>query len=169
MGQLIDLVSNYEISVVIVIVLLFVLALKGILETVDWYKNRMNGWRHEINKKEDQITELNERMTSVENRVTKLEENDEVQHKQLEDIIDKLTEMYEDNKKETVASFRNALYRIWRDIKSRNPIYVTDIEYETFSEMADIYLSRNGNHIMANVIIPEVKELYEKQNSVPKE
>ena len=166
METIVKILTEYELVSVLILFILFCLAIKGVIDFIGWWKGKLDAWRKRTNDGEDKFEGLDKRISSVEDRVLNLEKNDEKMVEQVSDIHQKLSDMYEENKMETVASFRSMLYRLSEDIKSRDPVYITDIEYETFKDAADIYVKRGGNHTMRDVIIPEIEALYRKQNEI---
>lgn len=117
----------------------------------------MESWRQNKNGIEN-------KQTSVEERLTALEEKDKEQMGRLDTIDGRLQEiiatlemMTEDNKANTVATCRSAIYRWYAEFQNRDSL--TSAEYEMFMDLANRYLACDGNSVFKDKIIPYVKNM----------
>lgn len=138
-------------------IILFIAAVRGLYEFVKWVKSEMEVW---YNKKYT----ADEKSENIEDRLTKLEETDERQinaikslEVSLSNIDSKLDDMSGRFNHQCVAVIRHSLYSMYPQIKEQG--YLTQSQYETWKDLADVYLSKGGNHTFAEKIIPEVDKL----------
>lgn len=157
MNELIKLFAEYEVGTILIIFILFCLAIKGIVEFIEWVKRKLEDWRKTKNAPEEKEEDMISRISSLEGRVERLERHDTFQYEKLQDIDKKLDDMREENRQQTVAQNRSALMRIYHEVKERG--YITEDEYETFNALATNYLACNGNGLFKNHIIPEVERM----------
>jgi hypothetical protein len=156
--------------------ILMCVALKQLYDFVMWWKGGFYSYHKDLQKKEklvETITDLAERIERLEKRilednfrgrVPKLEAQSKEQDNQfkminedLNKIIVNLNDMKKDNDKTTVAQIRSLLYTLYNDGMAKG--YTTQPAMETFEELSDIYLAKNGNSIFKHHIIPEYKKL----------
>lgn len=138
-------------------IILFMLAIKGIYESVRWIKTELNNWYNTRNIKEVQGS-------AVEKRLDNLEEENQTQYDKLEgiestlkDITTRLDAITEYNRANTVAMCRASLWNWYENVKDRETI--NSAEYETIIDLADVYLQNNGNSVFKNKIIPFLKSI----------
>jgi hypothetical protein len=156
--------------------ILMCVAFKQLYDFVMWWKSGFYSYHKDLQKKEklvETITDLAERIERLEKRilednfrgrVPKLEAQSKEQDNQfkminedLNKIIVNLNDMKKDNDRTTVAQIRTLLYSLYNDGMAKG--YTTQPAMETFEELSDIYLAKNGNSIFKNHIIPEYKKL----------
>lgn len=156
--------------------ILMCVAFKQLYDFVMWWKGGFYSYHKDLQKKEklvETITDLAERIERLEKRilednfrgrVPKLEAQSKEQDNQfkminedLNKIIVNLNDMKKDNDKTTVAQIRSLLYTLYNDGMAKG--YTTQPAMETFEELSDIYLAKNGNSIFKHHIIPEYKKL----------
>lgn len=156
MDALIELIEKYGVTAIIVIIL-FAVAVKQVVEFCSWAKGKLDAWRDKENDKDDKAE-------SVEDRLTRLENHDNWQYEKIndvaesiEDIKELLVQNQEKQDEATVAMCRALLKNIADEALEKK--YLTTIEFETFSSLSDVYIFRKGNHAMKDRIIPEVLKL----------
>ena len=151
-------------------------ALKQLYDFIMWWKCGFYNYHKVLQKKEklvETVTDLGNRIECLEKRIVddnyreripKLEAQSKEQENQfkkinedLNKIIANLTDMKKDNDKTTVAQIRSILYTLYNDGVAKG--YTTQPAMETFEELSDIYLAKNGNSIFKHHIIPEYKKL----------
>lgn len=156
--------------------ILMCVAFKQLYDFVMWWKGGFYNYHKDLQKKEklvETITDLANRIERLEKRilednfrgrVPKLEAQSKEQDNQfkminedLNKIIVNLNDMKKDNDKTTVAQIRSLLYTLYNDGMAKG--YTTQPAMETFEELSDIYLAKNGNSIFKHHIIPEYKKL----------
>jgi hypothetical protein len=156
--------------------ILMCVAFKQLYDFVMWWKGGFYNYHKDLQKKEklvETITDLANRIERLEKRilednfrgrVPKLEAQSKEQDNQfkmineeLNKIIVNLNDMKKDNDKTTVAQIRSLLYTLYNDGMEKG--YTTQPAMETFEELSDIYLAKNGNSIFKHHIIPEYKKL----------
>lgn len=156
--------------------ILMCVAFKQLYDFVMWWKGGFYSYHKDLQKKEklvETITDLANRIERLEKRilddnfrerVTKLEAHNKEQDNQfktinedLDKIIANLTDIKNDNDRTTVAQTRSLLYTLYNDGMAKG--YTTQPAMETFEELSDIYLAKNGNSIFKHHIIPEYKKL----------
>lgn len=141
----------------IIIIVMFIAAIKGVYEFIKWIKAELNEW---YTKKYT----TDEKKENIEERIIQLEKNDEKQFKILDEfskslstIDGKLDDLTSNQAQEAVALTRASLNNMYPILKEQG--YLTKSQYETWSNLADIYLARGGNHVFAQKIIPEIEKL----------
>ena len=168
MDKFIDLLRTFSVLEVVTLIVFILLGLKGASAFIKGVKANLEDWyqkKRGIEKKEE----------TLENRVTKLEENDEKQMEKLDQIENsvhelivfmqgaiedrnkRLDELSDSHKQAVVAQARASLYRIAKELEGHD--HITPTEYETFSELASIYIANGGNSIFRNKIIPTIESL----------
>jgi hypothetical protein len=65
--------------------------------------------------------------------------------------------MKKDHDKTSVAEIRSLLYSLYNDGMAKG--YTTQPAMETFEELSEIYLAKNGNSIFKHHIIPTYRKL----------
>ena len=151
-------------------------AFKQLYDAIMWCKGGFYSYHKDLQKKEElvkTISDLSNRIERLEKRIVddnyrervpKLEAQSKEQENQfkkinedLNKIIANLTDIKNDNDKTTVAQIRTLLYSLYNDGMAKG--YTTQPAMETFEELSDIYLAKNGNSIFKHHIIPEYKKL----------
>lgn len=161
MDAVIELIEKYGVTAIVIIILGCVAA-KETVEFISWVKGKLHAWKDKENDKED-------KEESVDDRLTRLESHDSWQYEKInemaesmEDIKELLMQNQEKQDEATVAMCRALLKNIADEALEKQ--YLTTVEFETFSALADVYIFRKGNHYMKDKIIPEVLKLPIKDN-----
>ena len=156
MTSFLEYITDSPIKAIVVIVL-FALAVKGFYEFIAWVKKELNKWYDAKNTQEKVDTK-------IEDRISHLERENGLQFDKLssmEDsiiiITDKLDTLSKDIKANNVSQARASLYRLYRDFENRDSITMS--EYETYRNLADLYLTQGGNSTFKNKIIPFMESL----------
>lgn len=176
MLQFIDFIHTNGILSFSTGLILMCVAFKQLYDFIMWWKSGFYSYHKDLQKKEklvETITDLANRIERLEKRilddnfrerVAKLEAHNKEQDNQfkainedLDKIIANLTDMKKDNDKTTVAQIRTLLYTLYNDGMAKG--YTTQPAMETFEELSNIYLAKNGNSIFKYHIIPEYKKL----------
>lgn len=141
----------------LVVIFLFIAAIKGTYEGVKWIKGELNRWyqnKHDEQEKDETIME----------RLEKLEAENMEQTIKCTNITEALIQINEqikdirnDYNKVTVALTRASLHTLCHSLKDRDSI--TEAEYETFTDLRDVYLASGGNAVFKNKIIPYIESL----------
>lgn len=141
----------------LVVIFLFIAAIKGTYEGVKWIKGELNRWyqnKHDEQEKDETIMERLEKLETENieqtNRCTNITEALIQINEQIKDIRD-------DYNKVTVALTRASLHTLCHGLKDRDSI--TEAEYETFTDLRDVYLTSGGNAVFKNKIIPYIESL----------
>ena len=157
METLAKIFTEYEAATVIVLLILFCVAFKGVVEFILWIKNRMEEWRKGKNEPEDKEKSLFEKITEIDERMDELEKRGEQRSEEMNEIKQKLDDVLEHNKQQTIIMSRGYLLTLCREVKERG--YIHPDEYETFSGLATAYVDAGGNSLFRNKIIPEIEGL----------
>lgn len=154
MDNLILLLEEYTLPSVLVILIIFFLAFKEVWSAAVWVKDKFELYRKKKNQSEDE-------KETVEERLTKLEKHDKWQYnawmemtKSLQTISNTLSDMQKKQEESTVATARSALYRLSQEILAKG--HMSQIEYDCFKELYDVYIENHGNHSMKDKIAPKV-------------
>lgn len=154
MDNLILLLEEHTLSSVFVILIICFLAFKEIWAAGVWIKEKLELYRKKKNKTEDE-------KETVEDRLAKLEKHDKWQYnawmemtKSLQTISNTLSDMQKKQEESTVATARSALYRLSQEILAKG--HMSQIEYDCFKELYDVYIENHGNHSMKDKIAPKV-------------
>lgn len=157
MPNLIHLLENYTFPTLFILIIFLFLAVKEVCGAVTWVKDKLNSYHKKRSQSEDE-------KESVEDRLTKLEKHDNWQYnallemtKSLQNINNTLVDMQKKQEEATVATARSALYRLSQEILAKG--YMSQIEYDCFKELYDVYIENHGNHSMKDKIAPEVFKL----------
>lgn len=157
MSNFIYLIENYTLPTLLVSITFLFLAIKEICEAVSWIKDRLNSYHNKRNQSEEE-------KESIEDRLQKLEKHDNWQYnallemtKSLQSINTTLSDMQKKQEEATVATARSTLYRLSQEILEKG--YMSQIEYDCFKELYDVYIENHGNHSMKDKIAPEVFKL----------
>ena len=157
-------------------VVLALIALKELYEFAMWGVGGFYNYHKDMSRKEklvetvqglaDRVENLEQRIVADNfgERVPTIEEkliNQDAQldniNKALRDINKALIDIKADNDKTAVAEIRSILHQLYDEGVAKG--YTTQSAMETFVELSDIYLSKNGNSIFKSYIIPEYKKL----------
>jgi len=154
MDNLILLLEEYTLPSVLIILIVCFLAFKEVWGAVVWIKDKLELYRKKKNQSEDE-------KETVEERLTRLEKHDGWQYNALLDvqrglqtITNTLSDMQKRQEEATVATARSALYRLSQEILAKG--YMSQIEYDCFKELYDVYIENHGNHSMKDKIAPKV-------------
>ena len=154
MDNLILLLEEYTLPSVLVILIICFLAFKEVWSAGVWIKDKLELYRKNKNQSEDE-------KETVEGRIEKLEKHDNWQYnalmdvtKSLQVITNTLSDMQKRQEESTVATARSALYRLSQEILAKG--YMSQIEYDCFKELYDVYIENHGNHSMKDKIAPKV-------------
>lgn len=74
-----------------------------------------------------------------------------------ESVNKRLDDMAEETRERSVANARATLYSLAKELEGRD--HISRAEYETFSELSQIYIRNGGNSVFKNKIIPFVESL----------
>lgn len=154
MDNLILLLEEYTLPSVLVILIICFLAFKEVWSAAVWIKDKLELYRNKKNQSEDE-------KETVEERLTKLEKHDKWQYnawmemtRSLQTISNTLSDMQKKQEESTVATARSALYRLSQEILAKG--HMSQIEYDCFKELYDVYIENHGNHSMKDKIAPKV-------------
>lgn len=150
MGTLIKILSDYSPIAIIIILILSVVAIKEIIELVNWFKDYFKKIFVKSN-------EIDKREKSIEERVAKLEEHDTKQYEVLNQIKDLVEQLSVKSNERTIATCRSTLFRLHKEFTSQG--YVTPEGLKTFTEMGKVYEDAGGNDIYHDKLYPEVLAL----------
>lgn len=159
MGDLIKFVQSAFQSPVesFVTILLFIAAIKGFYEIVRWIKKELNNWYNNKLNEDDKADKVEKRLDKLEKENSRQFEKLDSIDATLQNITATLELMSEENRRNTVATCRSALWRLYIDFENKE--YISSAEYETFMDLADRYLKNDGNSVFKDKIIPYVKNL----------
>lgn len=141
----------------VMIILLFIAAIRGLYEIVKWFKNELNNWYNNRQKEEDRVEQVEQRLDTLEQENQRQFEKLDSIDATLQNITATLEMMAEQERANTVAICRSTLWRLYLEFEDRETI--TSAEYETFMDLADRYLKNNGNSVFKDKIIPYVKNI----------
>lgn len=157
MLKLIETVEGVGVLASIVLFWVAIMAIKEVIEMYKYFKGKLEEWRNTkngIEKKEDDIN----------TRIKKLEEENKwtreelcKQSEMMEEIVSMLKEQKKDSDRVTVANTRATLHVITAPALNRGTW--TQVEYDIFSDLADIYEEKHGNHSMQQKVIPMARKL----------
>lgn len=141
----------------LLVIFLFIAAIKGTYEGVKWIKGELNKWyqsRHTEEEKDE----------STGQRLDQLEKENKLQFEKLSSMednmilmTDKLNAIQENMRLQTVVSLRAEILRIWHEVMEQG--YITQAQYEVFQGLSEVYLDNKGNGLFRNKIIPDVDKL----------
>ena len=141
----------------LITIILFILAVKGIYESVRWIKTELNAWYKKRNSEEELGNQMSERLDALEqetkNQSDKLESIDAT----LQNISASIEMMAENSRNNTVAVCRSSLWNWYENVKNRESI--NSAEYETIMDLSKVYLDNNGNSVFKNKIIPYLQNV----------
>ena len=154
MDNLIQLLSEHTLASILIMLALFFLAFKEVWGAAEWIKGKLEVYRNRKNQTEDE-------KETIEDRLAKLERHDKWQYdalmeatRSLQAITNTLSDMQKKQEEATVATARSALYRLSQEILAKG--YMSQIEYDCFKELYDVYIENHGNHSMKDKIAPKV-------------
>ena len=162
----IEIASRYNTwEIVLLLVALVVIIMTGInfLQKVYGF---MEDWRRKKNKEEDKDDDMAK-------RVAALEQSDVVMGGKLdtisagvqqlaasmtimsESLNKRLDDMAVENRKTSVAQARSILYQLASEFEKKD--HISTAEYETFTNLSEIYIKNGGNSVFKNKIIPTIE------------
>ena len=141
----------------LITIILFILAIKGIYESVRWIKIELNAWYKKRNLEEELGNQVGERLDTLEqetkNQSDKLESIDAT----LQNISASIEMMAANSRNNTVAICRSSLWNWYENVKNRE--FINSAEYETIMDLSKVYLDNNGNSVFKNKIIPYLQNV----------
>jgi len=127
---------------IIIGVFILISLIKDVISFIDFYKKRFN---------------IKTNADAIEHRIRRLENHDELQYKTLNDISHTIDSMREEEKANTVVLYGFLLNSFYDKIKEQN--YISKEQYETFNSMAEIYLAKDGDHLIKERVIPLINSM----------
>ena len=129
-------------------------------KTLEQHENRLKSVEKDVVEIKGHMNDVVELRDSLRNVVLQMNQisND------VKCINNSISEEKEDRRKVTVAQIRSTLSSLYEDGKAKNGV-VTEREMETFTELADIYLSKGGNSAFKNFYIPEYSKFTVKDSN----
>ena len=141
----------------LLVIFLFIAAIRGTYEGVKWTKGELNKWyqtRHTEEEKDETTGQ----------RLDQLERDNRLQFEKLSSMEDNMITMgetlktiQENMRLQTVVSLRAEILRIWHEVIKQG--HITQAQYEVFQGLSEVYLDNNGNGLFRNKIIPDVEKL----------
>lgn len=150
MNDLIKLLEKYNIADIFIILILVFLAVKGIMTEVNNIKTKIKKNKEEYHEEQSDKEEEKDRLTVLENKIEAIDD-------MLKSIKDCQMDIQKCQQKSVVATCRSSLQLLTDKVLEKG--YMTQIEYETFDDLAEVYISNKGNHTMKDKIIPKVRQL----------
>lgn len=150
MEKLITIVSELGVATFLIVIWLCIIAIKEMYDVCAWFRGKLEAWHNKKNG-------IEKREESTEDRLGRLESKQETIEGKLDKMYDLIVGLQKDTDEVTVANSRATLNTLAEQIKAKG--YMTQTEYETFVELSEIYLRKNGNHTMKDKIIPYIKSL----------
>lgn len=157
MSQLIELFGEYTVAQLVMLTCVIVFLYKTY--------NKISDYFHAKWKKDE---EFKDKLAAYFNKVDMLEATDR-QHDAafaridtaLDEIKAQLAEDRERQRKNTVASVRSTLYRLYYEAVQKG--YTTQASVETMAELSKIYLEAGGNSVFKHKIIGEYFDMPMKE------
>lgn len=144
MDELITLLEKYDLNSLIIIIALLILAAFGVAGIVKKIKSVFEDYHTGRNAQEDK-----ERLISE--RLNKLEEEEVEDKKQLaqistsiEDLRKIIEKVQENQNRSNIATCRSAMYRLANELIEKK--WMSQTEYETLSDLSDVYLMAGGSN-----------------------
>lgn len=150
MLDLLNEIDKYNPIAVIALFWVLIMAVKEIFEIYKWVGARLEEWRNKKNG-------IERKEESADERITKLEHQNEKLFEKMDTICELLVQYQKDNDEVVVANSRATLNTLAEQIKAKG--FMTESEYDTFMDLSDIYLRKNGNHSMKDKVIPYIRSL----------
>lgn len=149
MSQTIELFGQYTIAQLITLICVIVFLYKTYEKISDYFHRK---W-----KKDE---EFNDKLTNYFSKVDTLEKTDKAHEENfkhindaLADIQNQLAEDRERERRNTVASIRSTLYRLYYEAVQKG--FTTQASVETMAELSKIYLEAGGNSVFKHKLINE--------------
>lgn len=156
MDSLIRLLTEYRGADTIVIIILFLVSLKWIVETVINVKNTISNFlqknHEELKEEEDKEEETDTRLDNIEQDSAKMQEYLAELHTMLEKVVDEMKQFSEESRRISTANSRSTIYRVCSEAIARG--YMKQIEFEVIDELGDIYIKLGGNHTAKDLLLP---------------
>lgn len=131
MSELITLLEGHSLSSIAIIFILFVLIIIGIYETIEKLKGIFLSYHNKLSKEENKDISINDKLNSLKVKINEIEE-------QLDEISNQLERLQVNTNRSNRALSRPALNDL--AIKLINKGWMSQTEYETLSELTDVYL-----------------------------
>lgn len=161
MDELINLLKNYSIVEVIVILILVFVAIEWVYnkvkKIVDMIKAKKKDYHEEESLKEEKEESINE-------EIAHLKENDRIQNEKIDKITELLdtntkvlTQMQQSQDEVTIATCRNTLRELHDEFVKKG--YVSQDDLDTFLDIGAVYEKAGGNGTYHFKLKPEVLAL----------
>ncbi len=149
MSQLLELFGEYTVAQLVALICVAVFLYKTY--------NKVSDYFHAKWKKDE---EFKEKLSKYFEKVDKLEATDKRHDENFRQINDTLAEIKvqleedrERERKNTIASVRSTLYRLYYEAVQKG--YTTQASVETMAELSKIYLEAGGNSVFKHKLIGE--------------
>jgi uncharacterized protein YfcZ (UPF0381/DUF406 family) len=148
-----DLLEKYSITEILIFLVLFALAIKSVIDFLDWSVARMRKIFNKEQNTKDERKELEEKLNSNDEKIKQIKsDQDRIEHtiQSLSDSIDMLIESDRDDIKSYITSEHHYF--------CYNMKWIDDYSLECLENRYDIYKKEDGNSFVKN-LMDEVRAL----------
>lgn len=153
-----ELMSDYSFTDVLLIIALVYIAGEFIYEKVSSVITSIKNNKEQYHQVE---SEKENKEEEIEERLKRLERHDNFQYKSLNDLKDSVNDikkfcedMRESQRVTTVATTRKQIKDTAEECLRKG--YMSQSDYETLIDLKTVYLGNNGNHYVADILLPKV-------------
>lgn len=153
---MIELLSKYSLTEIIIFVVLFSLAVKGLITFYDFIVERINKVLGKKIKKEKEKSEIEERLDGLENKISELNADHEMYKESIANICDKINLLISSDK-DDIKSFITEKHHYFCYEKG----WIDNYSLDCIEHRYEHYVSEGGNSF--------VHTLMEELRALPKE
>lgn len=149
MSQLLELFGQYTVAQLVMLICVIVFLYKTYNKVSDYFHAK---WKKDEEFKE-KLSKYFDKVDALETTDKKHDENFRQLASTLTEIKSQLEEDRERERKNTIASVRSTLYRLYYEAVQKG--FTTQASVETMAELSKIYLEAGGNSVFKHKIIGE--------------
>lgn len=157
MDALVTLIETYGPSSLLVMIILLISAAIGIYTVSKKIKEMLEAYRNKVNAEENKDKTTKDRLDKLEKSHEENTAKIDNMGKLIEEIKDSIEKLRENQNKANIATCRSAMYRLATELINQE--YMSQTEYDTLSDLTDVYLMSGGSNYVRPSLVQRALSL----------
>ena len=157
MDALVTLIETYGPSSLLVMIILLISAAIGIYTVSKKIKEMLEAYRNKVNAEENKDKTTKDRLDKLEKSHEENTTKIDNMGKLIEEIKDSIEKLRENQNKANIATCRSAMYRLATELINQE--YMSQTEYDTLSDLTDVYLMSGGSNYVRPSLVQRALSL----------
>lgn len=157
MSELVTLIETYGPTSLLVIIILLISAAIGIYTVAKKIKEMLEDYRNKVNAEENKDKTTKDRLDKLEKSHEENTAKIDNMSKLIEEIKDSIEKLRENQNKANIATCRSSMYRLATDLINQE--YMSQTEYDTLSDLTDVYLMSGGSNYVRPSLVQRALSL----------